>query len=115
VIVFFGGINDGSQPVEAVAAAAGEAFAHARQVAPSAGLVVIGPAWAVNTPPPIFAVRDALRQQALRYSARFVDPLAEGWLTAPGSIGLDGVHPTNQGHQEMADRIAPIIKDALER
>jgi lysophospholipase L1-like esterase len=112
VIVFFGGINDGSQPVDAVSAAAGETFAHARNVAPAAKLIVIGPAW-VNPPPPILAVRDALRQQAAHVGAVWVDPIAEGWLTAPGSIGLDGVHPTNAGHQEMADRIEPVIKTAL--
>mgnify|MGYP002623887115 CR=1 FL=1 len=42
--------------------------------------------------------------------ATFVDPIAEGWFVGrPELIGADGVHPTDAGHQYLADKIAPLI------
>jgi lysophospholipase L1-like esterase len=114
VIVFFGSRNDASQPVDAVAAAARQSWEEARRVAPGAVLIVIGP-----IPPdadrhdPVLAIRDALYEQATQAGVVWVDPIAEGWLTAPGLIGWDGVHPNNAGHQELANRIEPIIEGAL--
>jgi lysophospholipase L1-like esterase len=114
VIVFFGSRNDASQPIDAVAAAAHQSLQEARRVAPGAVLIVIGP-----IPPDtdrhgqVLAIRDALHEQAAQAGVVWVDPIAEGWLTAPGLIGWDGVHPNNAGHQELANRIAPLIKGAL--
>ena len=114
VIVFFGSRNDASQPIEAVAAAAHQSLKEARRVAPGAVLIAIGP-----IPPEadrhdaVLAIRDALHEQATQSGVVWVDPIALGWMTAPGLIGWDAVHPNNAGHRELANRIAPIIKDAL--
>ena len=114
VIVFFGSRNDASEPIDAVAAAARQSFDEARRVAPGAVLIVIGPI----PPDPdrhdaVLAIRDALHEQATRAGVVWVDPIAEEWLTTPGLIGWDGVHPNNAGHQELANRITPIIEGAL--
>jgi len=116
VIVFFGSRNDVAKPISAIAAAQHEAFADARRVAPTAVLIVIGPI----SPDParhdsVLKIRDTLHQQASEAHAVWVDPIAEGWLSTPGAIGSDGRHPTNAGHRELADRIAPIIRTALGR
>lgn len=114
VVLFFGSRNDGAQPIDAVSAASHQAFADVRRVAPAAKLVVIGPIWPDPDPPAaVLAIRDTLRQQATDAKAIWVDPIAQGWLTAPGSIGSDDVHPTNAGHAEMAGRIEAVIKSAL--
>ena len=40
--------------------------------------------------------------------------LAEHWIAdAPQLIGADGVHPTDDGHKYLAQRIAPIIAKTL--
>ena len=45
--------------------------------------------------------------------AAFVDPIAERWFVGqPGLIGADGVHPTDAGHEYMADKIAPAHQRA---
>lgn len=114
LIVFFGSRNDVDQPIEAISAAAHQAFTDARNVAPGAKLVVIGPIWPYPNPPgQIVAIRDALKREAAGAHAVWVDPIAEGWLTGPGLIGADGTHPNNDGHVEMAGRIEQIIKSAL--
>jgi lysophospholipase L1-like esterase len=114
VIVFFGSRNDAPKPIDAISAAAHEAFANARRVAPNATLIVIGPI----TPDPsrhdaVMKIRDVMHEQAVEAGAVWIDPIAENWLSTPGLIGYDGRHPTNDGHQELAGRIAPIIKSAL--
>ena len=113
VIIFFGSRNDASQPIDAVAAAAHQSLEEARRIAPGAVLIVIGPI----PPDPdrhdaVLAVRDALHEQATQAGVVWVDPIAEGWLTAPGLIGWN-LHPNNAGHQELANRITPIIEGAL--
>ena len=41
---------------------------------------------------------------------------AIGWFVdRPDLIGLDGVHPTDAGHQYLADKIAPLIRMQLSR
>lgn len=114
VVVFFGSRNDGSVAPNLVAAAARDAYAKAKSLAPAAKLLVIGPFWPNReVAPQMLATRDAVRDQALAAGAVFVDPLAEHWLDDPALIGSDGVHPTDAGHQYLADRIAPLIKNEL--
>jgi lysophospholipase L1-like esterase len=114
VVLFFGSRNDMPFPVDAVSDSAHKAFEDARRVAPYAVLVVIGPVWGPPNPPAaVLSIRDALARKAAEAFAVWVDPIAEGWLTTPGLIGRDGVHPTNDGHRELASRIGPIIKASL--
>lgn len=117
VAVFFGSINDFSQPLPEVEAAAGSAFAATKKVAPEAQLLVIGPAWPMGEAPgEILAIRDALARATKASGGTFVDPIAERWLTdKPNLIGRDEVHPTDEGHAYLASLIAPHIQAAIAR
>jgi lysophospholipase L1-like esterase len=115
LVVFFGSRNDQPVDMRSYPALVGETFQIARQVAPKAKFLVIGPPWPTADPPPeLFALRDNLRAQAKAVGAVFVDPLAEGWFVGqPELIGPDGVHPTDAGHAYMAAKIAPLIRSQL--
>jgi lysophospholipase L1-like esterase len=45
----------------------------------------------------------------------FVDPLADGWMVDDPSktIGADGLHPTDAGQRELAQRIEPVLAALL--
>ena len=90
-------------------------FLQARLTAPAAKLLVIGPPWPTETPPPaVLRIRDALRDQAWGAGALFIDPIAEGWFVGrPDLIGGDGVHPNDAGHVYLAEKITPLIYDEL--
>ncbi|MDA4088669.1 Rv0518 family GDSL lipase [Mycolicibacterium hassiacum] len=111
LVVFFGSRNDqGVHPAQLSILVYG-AFQLARRMAPKASFLVIGPPWPTADPPPaVLQIRDTLRYQAGVAGATFVDPIAEGWFVGrPELIGADGVHPTDAGHQYLADKIAPLI------
>lgn len=113
IVVFFGSRNDGTIPV---AEAARLAYSEVRRITPTATLIVIGPAWTNDAvPESIYRLRDQLAAETVAAGGTFVDPLAEGWFFGPNSrlIGTDGVHPTDEGHQYMADLIEPHIRSAL--
>ena len=86
-------------------------------MSPAATFLVIGPPWPTADPPAaVVRIRDALRYQAGVAGAVFVDPIAEHWFVGrPGLIGADGVHPTDKGHEYLADMIAPLIGAQLPR
>jgi len=115
LVVFFGSRND--QPVDPTTfpKLAADTFGLARLEAPSARFLVIGPPWPTADPPKIvLEMRDSLRDQAAAIGAVFVDPLAEGWFVGrPDLIGRDGVHPNDAGHQYLAEKIAPLIRNEL--
>jgi lysophospholipase L1-like esterase len=113
-VVFFGGRND-TEPKEAIQEAAATAYAAALQAVPANKIVVIGPTWPTANPPRnILADRDATKAAAELVGIRFVDPLTEGWMVGmPALIGVDKVHPTNEGHVYLKDKIAPIVAELL--
>ncbi len=116
VVVIFGSRNDTRQPVQAVRSAANATYSQIKSTAANATLVVIGPAWTNrDVPPAITAIRDVLRSEAEAAGAVFVDPLTESWFFGEETtlIGEDGVNPTDDGHQYLADRIEPYIRAAL--
>ncbi len=117
LVVFFGSRNDlGVDPVQVSVLAYGT-FQLARRTAPSATFLIIGPPWPTADPPAdVVRIRDALQYQAQLAGATFVDPIAERWFVGmPELIGADGVHPTDAGHEYMADKIAPLIAAHLPR
>jgi len=115
LVVFFGSRNDQNVDPAQLSILAFGTFQLARRIAPSATFLVIGPPWPTANPPAnIVRIRDALQYQAGVAGATFVDPIAERWFVGrPGLIGSDGVHPTDAGHQYMADKIAPLIAAQL--
>ena len=115
VVVVFGSRNDKFLPVADVKSQAIAVYEAIRSQSPTAELVVIGPAWDDDvTPDELLKTRDAVASAATAAGAVFVDPLSEGWLfQRPELIGTDGVHPNDAGHALFADRIGPVVREAL--
>ena len=115
LVVFFGSRNDQDVDPTQLSVLAYGTFQSARQLAPRATFLVIGPPWPTANPPDaVLRIRDALHYQANLARAVWVDPIAERWFVGhPELIGADGVHPTDAGHQYMADKIAPLIESQL--
>lgn len=115
VVVFFGSRNDGENTTSRVPAAAAAALQKAREAAPKAKLIVIGPPW-VNSNPPSWLQQnsDSIHEAADGVHATWVDPIAADWFpTGTNLIGKDGVHPTDAGDQHLAELIEPVVKKAL--
>jgi len=115
LVVFFGSRNDENVNPTQLSILAYGTYQLARRIAPSATFLVIGPPWPTANPPEgVLRIRDALQYQARVANAVFVDPIAEGWFVGrPNLIGADGVHPTDAGHEYMAEMIAPLIGSHL--
>jgi lysophospholipase L1-like esterase len=59
-------------------------------------------------------VRDIASREAAAVGATFVDPIADRWFAdAPALIGGDGIHPTDDGHRLMAQKLEPYLRSAL--
>lgn len=115
LVVFFGSRNDQGVKPDLLTRRVRDTFALARRFAPSAGLLVIGPPWpSAEVPASMLQVRDVLNAAAADAGAAFVDPIRSRWFVdRPDLIGADGVHPTDAGHEYLADKIAPFIRIRL--
>jgi lysophospholipase L1-like esterase len=114
--VILGSDDDASKPYAKIKAAALTAFATVRARAPHARILAIATFW-VNKHPPegIITSRNAVRDAAAEAHVDFVDPLADGWMVDDPSktIGADGLHPTDAGQRELAQRIEPVLAALL--
>lgn len=114
--VFFGSFND---RVTASSAAVGVAVRVTLRLTtlmnPTTKLLVVGPQWpGAGAPELMYAHRDAVRAEALAAGAQWVDPLDERWFTGLGLIWSgDAIHPTDEGHRFIADRITPHVAALL--
>ncbi|TVS83123.1 Rv0518 family GDSL lipase [Mycobacterium helveticum] len=117
LVVFFGSRNDQGADPGMLAARSHDTFELARRLAPAARLLVIGPPWpTADVPEAILQIRDVLNVEARAVGAAFVDPIGDRWFVGrPDLIGPDGVHPTDAGHEYLADKIAPLIRMQLPR
>ncbi|MCV7075579.1 Rv0518 family GDSL lipase [Mycobacterium szulgai] len=117
LVVFFGSRNDQGVDPELLAERVHNTFGLARRLAPSATFLVIGPPWpTADVPAWVLQIRDVLGAGARTAGAAFVDPIVDRWFVdRPDLIGPDGVHPTDEGHEYLADKIAPIIRTQLFR
>lgn len=118
LVVLFGSRNDGKVPSgPEVPDAIRATLAQVKDLAPGADVLVIGPPWVTGPPTTrILEIRDALRTEALAAGATFVDPIEQGWFVdRMNLIGTDGVHPTQEGHAYLAEKIEPLIADELDR
>ena len=117
LVVFFGSRNDQGVDPELLAERARATFDLARGLAPSARFLVIGPPWPTpDVPDSLLQIREVLSAAAEAAGATFIDPIAERWFVGrPDLIGVDGVHPSDAGHQYLADMIAPLIRMQLPR
>ncbi|MGY1671010.1 SGNH/GDSL hydrolase family protein [Geodermatophilus sp. SYSU D00710] len=116
MVIISGSRYDAAGIADRVSAAAQQVVDSLRSRAPEATLLIIGPAWPGTDPPAgIRNNRDVVRAAAEAADVTFVDPLTEGWLTdAPDLVGADGVHLTDEGHAYLADRVQPLLEEAIE-
>ena len=116
LVIYFGSTNDGYPDglnVQAATAAVNDTFAKTRATAPTAKLLVIGPA-SPDPAPFTVELNDILRDQATRVGATFVDALGEKWLQDDAAlVGPDRVHPSDAGQRYLADKIEPLIAAQL--
>lgn len=112
LVVLFGSINDLRASSGDMARATCDTLREARLAAPSANLLVIGPPWPDADPPTeILQKRDIIRDRAAALSGLFIDPIQDGWFAKrPDLIGSDGKHPTDAGHEYMAQQIEPVVE-----
>jgi lysophospholipase L1-like esterase len=117
LVVFFGSRNDQGVAPGLLTERARDTFDLARRLAPTARFLVIGPLWpTADVPDSLLRVRDVLNVAARAAGAAFVDPIGAGWFVdRPDLISVDGVHPNDEGHAYLADKIAPLIRMQLSR
>ena len=117
VVVVFGSINDASATAGQMARATCDTMRDAEIAAPASHLVIVGPSEGTAKPPePLLSTRDVVRTRAAELGATFIDPIADKWFVdRPDLIGADGLHPTDAGHEYMAQKIAPVIAELLGR
>lgn len=115
LLVFFGSRNDQGVDTDVLAQMVHDTFALAGQIAPTAKMLVIGPAWpTADVPGSVLHIRDILNSHARVASATFIDPIADRWFVGrPDLIGADAVHPNDAGHAYLASKIAPLISAQL--
>jgi lysophospholipase L1-like esterase len=125
VLIIAGGINDAAYSDAAIQAEAALLFAQISAALPNTLVFVNGP-W-----DPIFATRASIGTaiQAAIGSLRnfyYVNNLGEAWQTGTGRVtapvgdgnadiytGSDGIHPTQAGHEYLANREATAISTRI--
>ncbi|MFF2029046.1 SGNH/GDSL hydrolase family protein [Arthrobacter sp. NPDC058192] len=116
LVLVFGGRNDGPQEAPNMTAAAKDLYARIRERAPQAKLLVVGPAWTdAKVPDFVASNSQAIGDAASAAGADFISPLKEGWFFGADSalIDADGVHPTDAGHQYLAEKMYNLISKDL--
>jgi lysophospholipase L1-like esterase len=113
IVMVFGGLNDVETPPEEVRAGVHETLAETRARAPMAQIIVVGPAYPGPDPTPeILQIRDIIADEAAQANVAFTDPIADQWfVNEPQMIGE--LHPTDEGHRYMAERLLPVLRSAL--
>lgn len=111
LIIVQGGTNDTPSPTLYDSAQA--VYRAIQTAAPSATIIVVGPA----QPPrasetDLRAVRADIEKAAKNIGITFVDPTADGWLV-PNDYASDRAHPNTDGHAKLAMELREVIR-ALE-
>ena len=116
VLVLETGANDGLRglSVEQLEANLDAILARVREMAPEARVVVAG----MEAPPNLGsgyagAFREAYPQAARRWETEFIPFLLDGVAGNPRLNQADGIHPTAEGHDRMAEVAWPILGPLL--
>jgi lysophospholipase L1-like esterase len=115
-VVIFGSRFDIYSAPDAVRTAAADTYAAVKEAAPDTTLIVVGPTWPGDAPPPeLLTTRDMVRDAALQAGGTFIDPIKDRWFADdPGNyMSPDNVHPSDAGHERIALNLYPIILRAL--
>lgn len=111
VVVIMGSDDDAPHPPADIERGAREALTVAIARAPHARIIVTSTPWVEPDPgDDILNTRDAVRTVSSELGLTYVDGLGTWLVTGPpGQIGVDGLHPTDLGHAQIArDLIGPI-------
>lgn len=110
VILLVGSRNDASTGAGAVYEAAIEVMAEVKKRAPK--VIAIGPIWDSSDPNGgAKAARDAVKRAAKDSGITFVDGLR--WFAGRDDLIRDDlVHPTNEGHKVLRDRVYEVLVKA---
>jgi acyl-CoA thioesterase-1 len=107
-----GSTNDGDG--SGLAEAADSVFSQLREGLPEATIVAVGPVAAPSIPrDKLDVARTTLAEVAAAYSVQFIDPVEEGWLSDP-ALYSDGVHPSFEGHSQLAELIAEALPESAQ-
>ena len=116
IVLVFGSRNDGVQTDDAMYSAAQALYADIAKRAPGARIIAVGPV-AAGDPSQDFAQanNEAMARAAGGEDVRFVDAPAGGWFAGDttGLLSADGVHPTDGGHEYLAEKLFPLLEEAL--
>lgn len=113
VVVIFGSLND-AENAGRVEAAATEVYEYIETTAPNAKLIVVGPPIPYDEPTTNDReIAAEIRRASEGHADSYVDPIADDWFDDEKIIGGDGVHPTDEGHQVIAEQLAPVLTEAL--
>lgn len=114
VIVVQGSLNEQNSRVSDVATAARSTLAElAAAAAPGTRILVVGAPYTPGSPPSVIdPINEAIAAGARSAGLTFVDPAVENWTDpADPSLWLDPNHPNDAGHQLIADRLVPLLRE----
>jgi acyl-CoA thioesterase I len=116
ILVLETGANDGLRglPVEQLEANLDAILARIREMAPEARVVLAG----MEAPPNLGsayggAFREAFPQAAQRWETELIPFLLDGVAGDPRLNQADGIHPTAEGHDRMAEVSWPVLGPLL--
>lgn len=114
VVVIAGGFNDADRfPTDQIVDEAATVIGRYQAAYPDAKVIVVGP-WGSGAPSDdVLELSEQMAPMVAGLGLPYID--ASRFLEAsPGPwIGDDDVHPTNQGHEQIAAAIAPALDQAL--
>jgi acyl-CoA thioesterase I len=118
VIVVQGSLNERRTPLDQLEPATLITLAHLRAAVDEDTVVlVVGASYTPGTDRAVIdGINDAIAAAAERAGFDFVDPAARNWNDpADADIWADPNHPNDAGHQQIADRLAPLLASLLDR
>jgi lysophospholipase L1-like esterase len=118
LIIVAGSLNDSRADLGRLDEATANTLIRLREEAAedTAILVVGAPNSPWTTPSVIERINQHIAAAADAAGVTFVDPAKENWTDpADPAIWADELHPNDVGHQRVADALAPLMQEALDR
>jgi acyl-CoA thioesterase-1 len=112
IVVMQGSLNDQGVPVNELTEQAGSDIDAMRATYPDAQIVVLGPsAPTVPSRPAINKVTNILYNVALDKGVVWINALSWMLQAGPGYLAPDSVHPSDFGHQKIAERFIETVTE----
>jgi acyl-CoA thioesterase-1 len=111
IVIVSGGRNNARLPLEQVSSDMRTFFDELTTAYPEAQIIVTNALWDDTEPPPsIAAMSDVLKEEAGRVGATFLN-IGQPLQGSPEKVAQDGVHPSDAGHQAIADAVLAALGD----